>query len=271
MRAIYFFISAIVFNMSFGFATTIARIGNETITVKEFKHKFKKIQSASFNPPQAAAVLEDSIRLSVGLQEAKKQNLKNLPKFKKIIKQELYKFYLERQLSKAVQSIKIKTSEMKKYYSQFPEIRTSHILISIKPSATLTQVRIAKKRANQIYQDVKKSKKSFESLVHLYTDDSASKTRNGDLGYQTKVTLVPNYYNVAKKMSVNKISRPVQTPYGFHIIKLTGKKKYSQSNKQYLKAAVFDIKRAKIFNRLFKKLKKKYNIKINSTVLKTIK
>lgn len=257
--------------MSYGLAETIARIGNDTITVKELKHKYKKIKSSSFNPPKVASVLEDSIRFSVGLQEARKQNLKNLPKFKQIMEQELYKFYLERKLSKSVQSINVKTSEMKNYYYQFPEIRTSHILISIKPNANLSQVRIAKKRANQIYKDVKKSKKSFQNLVHLYTDDSISKTRNGDLGYQTKVTLVPNYYKAAKKLSFNGISRPVQTPYGFHIIKLTGKKKYSQANKQYLKAAIFDIKRAKLFNSLFKRLKKKYNIKINSALLNKIK
>lgn len=271
MKIIYFISIIILLNFNTSIAATLARIGNKTITEKEFKHKYKQTKNSSFNPPSPGAVLEDSIRFSIGVQEAKKQNIKNSPKFKERIEQELYKFYLEKSLSKSVQAIKIKPSAMKKYYYQFPEVRTSHILISIKPNANLRQVRMAKKRANQIYKDVKKSKKSFESLVHLYTDDAVSKTRNGDLGYQTKVTLVPNYYKVAKKLKLNQISSPVQTPYGFHIIKLTGVKPYSRANKQYLKAAIFDIARAKIFNAFFKKLKKKYRINVNVDLLKKIK
>lgn len=271
MKSIFFISIIIFFSVNTSFAAILARVGNKTITEKEFKHKYKQIKKNSFNPPSSGAVLEDSIRFSIGVQEAKKQNIRSSPKFKERFNQELYKFYLEKNLSRLVQKIKIKPSAMKKYYYQFPEVRTSHILISIKPSANLKQVRIAKKRANQIYQDVKKSKKSFESLVHLYTDDAASKTRNGDLGYQTRVTLVPNYYRAAKTLNLNQISLPIQTPYGFHIIKLTGKKSYAQANKQYLKAAVFDIERTKIFNAFFKKLKKKYRIKVNVDLLKKIK
>ncbi|MBE8162399.1 MAG: hypothetical protein HAW63_00215 [Bdellovibrionaceae bacterium] len=271
MKIIYFISAIILLSFNSSFAATLARIANKTITETEFKHKYKQIKSSSFNPPTPGAVLEDSIRFSIGIQEANKENVKNSPKFKQRMEQELYKFYLEKHLSRSVQAIKIKPSAMKRYYYQFPEIRTSHILISIKPNANLKQVRLAKKRAKQIYNDVKKSKKPFAELVHLYTDDAASKTRNGDLGYQTRVTLVPNYYNAAKKLKLNKISAPIQTPYGLHIIKLTGIKKYSQANKQYLKAAVFDIQRAKIFNAFFKKLKKRYAIKVNNKLLKKIK
>ncbi|MBE8221094.1 MAG: hypothetical protein HAW60_00015 [Bdellovibrionales bacterium] len=270
---ITYLISTIIILLSFntGIAATLARVGNKTITEKEFKHKYKKTKKGSFNPPSPGSVLEDFIRFSIGVQEAKKQNIKNSAKFKERIDQELYKFYLEKNLSRSIQAIKIKPSAMKKYYFKFPEVRTSHILIAVKPNANLRQVRTAKKRANQIYKDVKKSKKSFESLVHLYTDDAVSKARNGDLGYQTKVTLVPNYYRMAKKLKLNQISSPVQTPYGFHIIKLTGVKPYSLANKQYLKAAIFDIARVKIFNAFFKKLKKKYKIKVNASLLKKIK
>lgn len=271
MKTVYCISIIILLSFNTSIAANLARIGNKTITVKEFQHKYKQVKNSSFNPPHPSAVLEDSIRFSIGVQEAKKQNLKNSSKFKDRMDQELYKFYLEKQLSKSVQAIKIKPSAMKKYYYQFPEVRTSHILISIKPDANLKQVRLAKSRANQIYKDVKKSKKSFTSLVHLYTDDAVSKTRNGDLGYQTKVTLVPNYYKAAKALKLNQLSKPVQTPYGFHIIKKTGTKSYAQANKQYLKAAIFDIERKKIFNALFKKLKRKYRISVNIDLLKTIK
>ena len=72
-------------------------------------------------------------------------------------------------------------------------------------------------------------------------------------------------------MKVGEIKGPIRTLYGFHIVKLTGKRSYSQANKMQIRAGVFDQKRALIFNRYFKRLKKKYKITVNKSVLKKVK
>ena len=107
--------------------------------------------------------------------------------------------------------------------------------------------------------------------MKLYSDDTLSKQSNGDIGYQSGVTLVPQYYSTLKSMKVGQINGLIETRYGYHIVKLTGRRKFSQANKRQIRAAVFDQKRTALFNNYFKKIKRKYKIKINSSVLKKVK
>ncbi|MCB0357525.1 MAG: peptidyl-prolyl cis-trans isomerase, partial [Bdellovibrionales bacterium] len=152
-----------------------------------------------------------------------------------------------------------------------PELRTSHILVEIKPGASKQQIAEAEKRAKEIYEEVRRSKRPFEELVKLYTDDTMSKTTGGDIGYQSRVTLVPTYYDTAKNMKVGEVRGIIRTIYGFHIIKLTGRRDYQQANKRQIRAAVFDEKRKILFDKYFEGLKRKYTIKKNAQAINKIK
>ncbi len=157
---------------------------------------------------------------------------------------------------------------MEAWYKNNPELRTSHILIEYKPGATPAQIAEAKKRATEIFDEVKKSKRPFEELVKLYSDDALSKQAGGDVGWQSKVTLVPSYYEAAVAMKVGDIKGLVESQFGFHIIKLTGRRSFENANKRQIRAAVFDEKRRVIFNEYFEKLKKSYTIKENKNAIK---
>ena len=82
------------------------------------------------------------------------------------------------------------------------------------------------------------------------------------------MTLVPPYYDAALSMKVGEIKGLVNTQYGYHIIKLTGRHAYVDANKRQIQAAVFDQKRKVIFDEYFSKLKKSYSIKENKSVIK---
>ena len=243
----------------------IATVGNQTITEKDFNQRFDEIAKQAINPPSKELFLEDLIRYDVGVQEAEKRGLQNDPIVKEQIRQDMYKGLIEKELGEKVKEIKVNEDEMKAYYAKFPELRTSHILIEMKPDATPEQRKAAETRAEEIYRDVKNSKRPFEELVALYSDDVLSKKVGGDVGWQSNMTLVPAYYNAALKMNVNDLKGPVETQYGFHIIKLTGRHTYADANKRQIRTAVFDEKRKQIFNAYFAQLKKKYPIKINKT------
>jgi len=64
-------------------------------------------------------------------------------------------------------------------------------------------------------------------------------------------------------MKVGEISPLVETQFGFHIIKVTGRRAYENANKRVIRAAVFDEKRRETFNEYFDKLKKNYKIQTN--------
>ncbi len=249
----------------------VAKIGNKTIRLSEFKKQYKTTTSA-FNRPSTKVFLEDLIRYEMGVLEAKKRKYNNDPLIKERMKQEIYKFLLERELGKKVQRIKVSEKEMRAEYKRSPELSTSHILIEFKPGASKSEKLKAKKAALEVLKKVKTSKKSFEELVQIYSNDSLSKASGGDIGYQSRVTAVPTYYNAARTLKKNKVySGLVETRFGYHIIKLTGINRYKDADKRQLRQVVFEEKRKRIFNAFFKALKKSYTISVNRGALKGVK
>jgi peptidyl-prolyl cis-trans isomerase C/peptidyl-prolyl cis-trans isomerase D len=203
----------------------------------------------------------------MGVQEATKRKLEDDPIVKERIRQEVYKGLIERELGNKVQEIKVTDAEMQAYYKKNPEIRTSHILTEFRPDATAEQKKAARERATEIFNEVKKGKRTFEEYVGLYTDDVLSKRTGGDVGWQTGLTLVPAYYNTAMEMKLNEIRGLIETQYGFHVIKKTGVRSYSEANKRTIRAAVFDEKRKKIFDAYFAQLRKQYPVRTNKDKL----
>lgn len=247
----------------------VATVGPKKITLSEFNKKYADIKGQVMNPPTKQEFLEDLVRYEVGLLEAEKRQLNKDPIVLDRFNQEMYKALLEKELGEKVQKITVSEEEMKAWYKDHPEIRSSHILIELKSGATDEQRTEAKKRANELFSEVKKSKRPFEELVKLYSDDSLSKPSGGDVGWQTKVTLVPQYYEaVLKTKSGEVVNELIETPFGYHIVKVTGKHDFASANKRQIRAAVFDEKRRQLFNSYFDKIKKSYSIKINNSVIK---
>ena len=113
----------------------------------------------------------------------------------------------------------------------------------------------------------KKSKRPFEELVKLYSDD-ISKYAGGDIGWQSRVTIVPMVYEAALKMKIGEIKGPIDTKFGYQIIKLTGQRTYENAYRPAVRTGVFDEKRRVIFDEFFKKLKSQYTVKTNPALLK---
>lgn len=267
MRFAFLILCFLFSSSSFAQANVLATVGNKTITIEDFNRKFNEVKAQASNPPTKEQFLEDLIRYSVGLQEAEKRNLQKDPVVIDRMNQELYKALLEKELGDKVQKISVNDKEMEEFYKTNPEVRFSHIMIEVKAGATSEQRSEAKKRAEEIWQEVKGSKRAFEELVRLYTDDPISKQTGGDVGWQNRVTVMPTVYETVLKMKEGEIRGLVETRFGFHIIKLTGKRTFKDADKRTLRAAVFDEKRKVIFNQFFEGLKKNYSIKENKNLL----
>ncbi|UXR65722.1 peptidylprolyl isomerase [Bdellovibrio bacteriovorus] len=246
----------------------VAQVGKKTITLEDFNKKYNEVKSQTINPPTKEQFLEDLVRFEMGVQEAEKRNLQKDPVVQERFDQEMYKALLEKDIGQRIQKIQVSDAEMKAWYAKNPELRTSHILIEFKAGATAGQVAEAKKRATEIFDEVKKSKRPFEELVKLYSDDALSKQVGGDIGWQSRITLVPNYYDAVANMKVGEITGLIETKFGFHIIKLTGRRSFENANKRQIRAAVYDEKRKGVFNDYFEKLKKSYPIKENKGLIK---
>lgn len=246
----------------------VAVAGNKSITLKDFNERYNEVAKKSLVPPAKDLFLEDLIRYEIGVQEALKRGIPDEPVVKERVRQEYYKGLIEKELGQKISEIKVTDKEMQQWYKDHPEIRSSHILVEFRPDATAEQKKAAKDRASEIYSEVKKSKRPFEELVGLYTDDVLSKRTGGDVGWQSRVTLAPTYYEAISKMKVGEVSGLVETQYGYHIIKVTGRRGYADADKRAIRAGVYDEKRNELFNAYFAKLKRQYTIKVNKGVLK---
>lgn len=252
-------------------AQVLATAGSAKITVEDFQRRLEEIRKQTTNPPTNEQFLEDLIRFEIGLQEADKLKLQNDPLVKERYKQVLYNSLLEKQIGSKVETIQITESEMKDYYKKNPEIRLAHILIDVKPNATTEERDATRKRAEEILDEVKKSKRPFEQLVKLYSDDTPTKEMGGDIGFQSRVTLMPLIYETAMNMKAGEIKGLIETRFGFHILKMIERRSYDMADKRQIRAAVFEDKRAKVFNDYFEKLKKSYRVDIHKDVLKSLK
>ncbi len=96
------------------------------------------------------------------------------------------------------------------------EIKISHILVNTNEEAIDLKAKINKE-------------KTFEELAEQYSL-CESKADKGDIGYNMRGRLLPEFEKVAFSLDENVISKPVQTKEGWHLIKVTGTKYFSDKN-----------------------------------------
>jgi len=135
--------------------------------------------------------------------------------------------YIQETISK---KIVVAPAEPQEYYSthqadfNHPElIRTSHILFMLPENVTSEQEKIALQRAEMVLARVKKGE-DFAKLAKEYSMD-ATASNGGDVGMTPRGSLAPEYEEAAFALPVGGISGVVRTRIGYHIIKVTEKRK----------------------------------------------
>lgn len=78
-----------------------------------------------------------------------------------------------------------------------------------------------KAKMESIAQEIKNGL-PFEEAVKKYSDDAATKTNGGDLGWFTRDRVVYDLSPAFFSMKTGEISRPIKTSYGYFLVKLTG-------------------------------------------------
>ena len=113
---------------------------------------------------------------------------------------------------KAVADVEVTDEEIQKYYDQASqELNARHILVE--DEATAKEV-VEKLNAGG----------DFAALAKEYSTDTGSAEKGGELGWFTVGTMVTEFNDAAYALELNKISEPVQTDYGYHIIQVTDKR-----------------------------------------------
>ncbi|WP_246938851.1 peptidylprolyl isomerase [Bacillus pinisoli] len=112
----------------------------------------------------------------------------------------------------AMKDIEVTEEEIQEHYDALkPEIKASHILVADEETA-----KEVKKKLDEGAE--------FEKLVEEYSTDTGTVPAGGDLGYFGSGVMDPAFEEGAYSLEVGEVSEPVQSSFGWHIIKLTDRK-----------------------------------------------
>ncbi len=137
----------------------------------------------------------------------------------------------QRMQRKITEDVKITPSEIRKYFNSMSEDSIPYISaqyeiqqIVVYPQVEQSEIDRIKGRLRDFQKQVSEGR-DFATLAVFHSEDAVSATRGGDLGWATKATYVPEFSAVAFNLQEKgKVSKIVETEYGYHIIQLIDRK-----------------------------------------------
>lgn len=207
------------------------------------------------------SALNDLIDRVIGIERAKKNNLHKNSEVIKKMNDILYHAQISKDLEGELQKIKVEDSEVKEFYKENPEYRTAQILFRLRAVPSPEEVAKAATQAEGVYNEVQQKPEDFNKMVARF-GQTANAPTGGDLGFQPKTRLTPEYYAAIKGKKIGTITKPFRSQYGYHIVKVIDVKKYEDIDKNLYKKIIYDIKRDQILDQYFKDNRKAAKIKI---------
>ena len=136
---------------------------------------------------------------------------------------------VQRSLTK---NLKVTPSDVQRYFAGLPQDSIPYIplqveveIITINPKIPQEEIDDVKSRLRQYTDRINKGESEFSTLAILYSEDPGSSVRGGEIGFMGRGHLEPEYAAVAFNLNdTKKVSKIVETQYGFHIIQLIEKR-----------------------------------------------
>lgn len=136
------------------------------------------------------------------------------------------KLITEMMQQKIVEKIRSTPSEVKTFYKKLPKDSLPDIpdkyeiqQIVIKPAISEAEKERIREKLRGFRDQILSGEKTFNTLAVLYSEDGSA-VRGGELGYSTKSMWDPAFAEAAFSLKPGKISKIVESEFGFHIIQL---------------------------------------------------
>lgn len=137
---------------------------------------------------------------------------------------------IERMKNKIVEDVKVTPAEVRSHYNEIPQdtlpLMPEKLMIqqiTKKPKVSDAEKDRIQKQLRAYRDEVYKGG-SFATLAVLHSEDPGSSNKGGELGYTARTGWVKEFADEAFSLKPGKISKIVQTEFGFHIIQLIDKK-----------------------------------------------
>ena len=209
----------------------------EQIAIQKLYLHQAKLDSLSVPESRIYQMAEGWINDAINQVGSKEKLEEYLGKSINAIRDERRQMVREQELMKMMQqklvgSIKVTPAEVRSFYNRIPKDSLPFIsttveveIISFEPTVPLEEIDDIKRRLREYTELVTSGQREFSSLARLYSEDNGSAVRGGELGFQGKGMLVPEFAAVAFDLNDPKrVSRVVESEYGYHIIQLIEKR-----------------------------------------------
>ncbi|MBQ8513702.1 MAG: peptidyl-prolyl cis-trans isomerase [Clostridia bacterium] len=172
----------------------------------------------AYNNPQGRAVLlEQLIAQKLFLMDAQKNLMEREPEFKEQLKQVKEEMLTNYAIKKAVERVKVTDDEIQKFYDENPDqfeagmtYNASHILVD------------SEEKAAEIAAQINAGDISFEDAAKA-NSTCPSGQQGGELGDFGHGQMVPEFEAACDALEAGEMSAPVQTQFGWHLVKLNKK------------------------------------------------
>lgn len=141
-------------------------------------------------------------------------------------------YIVEQVQSSLTKNVKGTPREVRKYFESLPEDSIPYVplqveaqIITINPAIPRQEIEDVKSRLRDFADRINRGDADFSTLAIMYSEDPGSAMQGGELGFHGKADFVPEFSNVAFNLNdPKKVSRIVETEFGFHIIQLIEKR-----------------------------------------------
>lgn len=237
MRKIWFFVVLIFVTVNVHAQKSLMKkellnIDGQKVTAGEFLQGYNKNGTEGEDTTSLQDYLQLYINFRLKVLEAEKLKMDTVPSFKRELKG--YRKQLARPF---FVDERVTDSLVKEAYNRMRfDVRASHILIRVSPDASPSDTLKAWNKINKIRSEIMNGLNFGEAAVKYSEDPSARDQKaipgkqrghrgnRGDLGYFTVFNMVYPFETAAYTTPVGKVSKPVRTRYGYHLIKVTDKR-----------------------------------------------
>ena len=203
---------------------------------KLFLHQ-AKLDSVEISDSQVANSVERQVQYAITYLGSQEKLEEYFSKSINVYREELRDNIKEQEAVRQVQQslmkkLKITSSDVRSFYKRIPEDSLPYIsttveveIITIEPQISLQEIDGIKSRLRDFTEQITNGEMQFSSLARAYSDDKETAVKGGELGMTGKSSFVPEFAAVAFELNdPRRVSRIVETEYGYHIIKLNEKR-----------------------------------------------
>ncbi len=158
---------------------------------------------------------------------------RSMPDIKQQMLENIKNTYRVREVQRSLtKDLKVTPSDVRKYFQQLPADSVPYVplqvevqVITFHPSIPRQEIEDVKSRLRDFTERINKGESEMSTLAILYSEDVGTAMRGGETGFLGRGELDPEYAAVAFNLNdTRKVSRIVESEYGYHIIQLVEKR-----------------------------------------------